>query len=345
MRSLLNHRLLALSLAAFIGLAGCDTSTEAVKLEGLQGTATWHVTLTNPPTTLDVAKTQAGLEQVLAHTNQILGTWDPHSEISKFNQSTSTDWQPVSKELAHVVNTALRLSTESKGLYDVTVAPLLKLWGFKHGDPAQGVIPSPAQVEAAKAKMGYQKLQVRLDPPVLRKTQADLDIELASLADGYATDQAGEYLESLGVKDYMVEVAGEIRTRGKSPRGDDWRIAIEKPVEIGRVVQQGVNLTNVGLATSGDYRNFFVAEGKRYSHTMNPLLGTPVQHHLASVSVLASTGLEADGYATLLMVLGDQQGKKFAEEHQLAAYFIWRTDQGFDSYATPSFQPALIKLD
>lgn len=337
-------RLLALMLAALILLSACDTSPSFLRLEGQLGTAAWHITITNPPPDKSAEQLQQELDKVLAHTNQILGTWNPNSEISQFNQNTSTDWIPVSKELAEVVTTTLRLSQESQGLYDVTVAPLLKLWGFKHGDPAQGAIPTAAEIEAAKAKMGYQKLQVRLDPPALRKTQADLHVELASIADGYATDQAGEYLESLGIRDYMVEVAGEVRTRGSSPRGDAWRIAIEKPVEIGRVVQQGIGLHNVGLATSGDYRNFFVAEGKRYSHTMNPLLGTPVQHRLASVSVLAETGLLADAYATLLMVLGDEQGRKFAEEHKLAAYFIWRTETGFDSYATPTFQPALIQL-
>lgn len=345
MRSLINYWLLALGLAALALLSACDTKSAFVKLEGLQGTATWHVTITNPPADKSTEQLQQGVEQMLKRTNQIIGSWDPNSEISQFNQNPSTDWIPVSKELSHIIALALRLSNESQGLYDITVSPLLKLWGFKKGEPAEGVVPTPAEIAAAQAKMGYQKLQVRLDPPAVRKAQADLTVELASLADGYATDLVGEYLESLGMQDYMVEVAGEVRTRGKSPRGDHWRIAIEKPIEVGRVVQQGVGLSNVGLATSGDYRNFFVAEGKRYSHTMNPILGTPVQHRLASVSVLAETGLLADAYATLLLVLGDEQGRKFAEEHKLAAYFIWRTDQGFDSYATPPFQPALIKLD
>lgn len=345
MRYLLSSWLLALGLVALVLLGGCNSEPSFLKLEGLQGTATWHVTITDPPTANNTEQIQQGLEQAFARTNQILGTWDPNSEISQFNHTTSTDWIPVSKELAHIVSTTLDLSAQSQGLYDVTVGPLLKLWGFKQGEPAQGVIPTQAEIDAAKTQIGYQKLQVRLDPPALRKTQADLNVELASIADGYATDRAGEYLESLGIQNYMVEIAGEVRTRGKSPRGDSWRIAIEKPIEIGHVVQQGVSLTNVGLATSGDYRNFFISEGKRYSHTMNPLLGTPVQHRLASVSVLAETGLLADAYATLLMVLGDEQGKKFAEAHKLAAYFIWRTDKGFDSYATPQFQPALIKLD
>lgn len=337
--------LLPLGLAAFVFLTGCDTKPEAVKLEGLQGTATWHVTLTTLPKHHTVDEIQQGLDKALAHTNAILGTWDEKAEISKFNQSTSTEWIPVSKELAHAVSTSLRLSAESNGLYDVTVGPLLKVWGFQKGEPGKGVVPPQADIDAAKAKVGYQKLQVRFEPqPALRKAQADIYVELASLADGYAVDQAGEYLESIGIQDYMVEVAGEVRTRGKSPRGDDWRIAIEKPVEVGHVVQQGLKLNSVGLATSGDYRNFFMVEGKRYSHTIDPITGIPVQHRLASVSVLAKTGLEADGYATLLMVLGEEKGKVFAEQHKLAAYFIWRTDKGFEHYTTPQFQPALINL-
>jgi thiamine biosynthesis lipoprotein len=177
----------------------------------------------------------------------------------------------------------------------------------------------------------------------LRKLQTDIQVELASVADGFAADQAGLYLESLGIQQYMVEIAGEIRTRGLSPRGDAWRIAIEKPVDEGRVVQQGIYLQDAGLATSGDYRNFFVQGGKRYSHTMNPATGYPVTHSLASVSVLAQEATLADAYATLLMALGEEKGRAFANAQGISAYFIWRTDQGFETSDTEGFRSALVE--
>lgn len=328
----------ALGLAFFMVsllLAGCGQS-EGLRLAGMQGTASWHVTLTDVPDGLEVATLHAGISTAFANSSQLLAGWDKTSEISRFNQHEGTDWFPVSPRLAQLVNTALQLSEQSGGSYDVTVGPLIKLWGFS-AEQVKDQVPAQAEVDAVRAKVGYQKLQARLDPPALRKSRADVSVDLASMADGFATDMAGEYLESVGIHNYMVEIAGEIRTRGLSPRGDPWRIAIEKPLGNERAVQQGIKLQNAALATSGDYRNFFMQGGKRYSHTLDPQTGFPVAHQLASVSVLAENGTLADAYATLLMSLGEVKGKVFAEQHGLAAYFIWREGDGLQTYATEAF--------
>ncbi len=332
----------ALCLSVWLLLAGCEQRRPAWQLEGMQGTALWHVTLTNPPATLTKAELQAGLNQRFAQTNQWLATWDDTSVLAQFNRQQGTDWFAVAPELAQLVELTLQLSQQSNGVYDVTVGPLIKLWGFNSHE-SKTAVPEQAAIDAARAQVGYQKLQVRLEPPALRKSQADVLVNLSSVADGFAADQAGHYLETLGVHDYMVEIAGEVRTRGVSPRGDAWRIAIEKPVDEGRVIQQGVSLQNAGLATSGDYRNFFVEGGKRYSHTVNPATGAPVTHNLASVSVVAADATLADAYATLLMALGEQQGKIFADTHGINAYFIWRTDQGFETADTAGFRQLLGK--
>ncbi|UOG93143.1 MAG: FAD:protein FMN transferase [Candidatus Thiothrix sulfatifontis] len=330
----------ALCLGALLLLAGCEQRSSAWQLEGMQGTALWHVTLTDPPERLTQPELQTGLNQTFAKTNQWLATWDETSVLAQFNRYQGTDWFAVAPELAQLVELTLQISQQSNGVYDVTVGPLIKLWGFNSHE-SKTVVPEQAAIDAARAKVGYQKLQVRLEPPALRKSQADILVNLSSVADGFAADQAGRYLETLGVHDYMVEIAGEVRTRGVSPRGDAWRIAIEKPVEEGRVIQQGVDLQNAGLATSGDYRNFFVKGGKRYSHTVNPATGAPVTHALASVSVVAAEATLADAYATLLMALGEQQGKTFADAHGINAYFIWRTDQGFATADTAGFRRVL----
>ncbi|MGB5599229.1 MAG: FAD:protein FMN transferase [Thiothrix litoralis] len=312
-----------------------------MRLEGMQGTALWHVTLTHPPATISAPELQAGLSKTFADTNQLLATWDDTSEVARFNRYQGTDWFSISPPLAKLLELTLQVSRQSGGVYDVTVEPLVKLWGFASHDASKDVVPAKADIDIALAKVGYQKLQVRLDPPAVRKSQADLQVELASVADGFAADQAGLYLESLGISEYMVEIAGEVRTRGLSPRGDAWRIAIEKPVEEDHVIQNGVNLRGAGLATSGDYRNFFVQGGKRYSHTFNPVTGAPVTHNLASVSVMSPEATLADAYATLFMALGEQKGKAFADAHAINAYFIWRTDKGFETADTVGFHGLL----
>lgn len=331
----------AVLFSATLLLVACGKSS-GMRFEGVQGTAVWHVTLSDPPADMKEAAIQSGLLQALQEANQMLATWEQTSVISRFNQYRGTDWFTVPPALAKVVALSLQLSEQSGGAYDVTLAPLLNLWGFASHAASKDTVPDAAALAAAQAKVGYQKLHVRLEPPALRKTIPDLAVELASLADGFVADRMGEYLESIGCYHYMVEVAGEVRARGKSPRGDAWRIAIEKPLEGQRAVQQGVYLQDAGLATSGDYRNFFVEGGKRYSHTLDPTTGQPVTHSLASVSIMADSAVLADAYATLLMALGEVKGKAFAEKYGLKAYFIWRTDQGFATFVTPTLQKALI---
>ncbi|MBU0654696.1 MAG: FAD:protein FMN transferase [Gammaproteobacteria bacterium] len=341
----MNNRLIsgmpAIVLAFFIAclaLAGCEKQASGTRLGGMQGTAMWHVTISDElPGGVDETQLMQGINAAFAHSGKLIAGWDKTSEISRFNQYAGVDWFPVSPELVKVVATALELSRQSDGAYDVTVGPLIELWGFSAEHAGKDQVPSQAEIDAARARVGSQKLEARLSPPALRKLRADVHVELASLADGFAADLAGEYLESQGIHNYMVEIAGEIRTRGVSPRGDAWQIAIEKPLESGRAVQQGIHLGDAGLATSGDYRNFFMQGGKRYSHTIDPHTGFPVTHNLASVSVVAESGMLADAYATLLMSLGEEKGKLFAEQRGLAAYFIWRTDSGFGVYSTKGF--------
>ncbi|SDZ73485.1 thiamine biosynthesis lipoprotein [Thiothrix caldifontis] len=324
-------------------LSACEQRSAAWHIEGMQGTALWHVTLTAPPPDLNEAALKDGLAKTFSKTNQLLATWDQTSVLSQFNRYQGTDWFPVEPALAQLVDLTLKISKQSEGAYDVTVGPLIRLWGFGSHESEKAQIPTQTDIDTALARVGYQKLQVRFDPPSIRKSQADVQVELASVADGFAADQAGLYLESLGIRDYMVEIAGEVRARGLSPRGDAWRIAIEKPQEEGRAIQQGISLQDAGLATSGDYRNFFVKEGKRYSHTVNPVSGAPVTHNLASVSVLADDATQADAYATLLMALGEEKGKTFADNYNIHAYFIWRVHDGFKVYATKGMQSLLKK--
>lgn len=330
----------AFGLAFFLVLllTACSSKEQALRLQGMQGTAVWHVTITHPPQGVSQNEIQAGVQAAFADSTQVIATWNKDSEVSRFNQYQGTDWFPVSAELVSLVQFTQQLSQASQGYYDVTVGPLIRLWGFS-SQSSGNQVPNQEAVKAARALVGYEKLQLRTEPPALRKSVANLQLELASLADGFAADKAGEYLESLGIQHYMVEIAGEVRARGNSPRGDEWRIAIEKPLDgQQRAVEQILALQQAGLATSGDYRNFFVEGGQRYSHTLDPKTGSPIKHSLASVSVVAKQATHADAYATLLMALGEQKGLIFAQDNAIAAYFIWRTEQGFKTKASISFE-------
>lgn len=327
-----------------VWLSACDSQPEqsAVQLQGKTMGTTWHVTIVDEIEQAQTKTLQAGIAEVLKTVNDQMSTWQADSELSQFNASQETDWFAASPELVKVITAAQEVSALSGGVYDITVGPLVNLWGFG-ASSEERVTPPADEVEAALARVGYEKLEIKQRPTALRKTQADLYVDLSSIAKGFGVDQVALYLEEQDLNHYMVEIGGEVRTQGQSPRGDAWRIAIEKPVDIGRSVQQGVRLQGAGLATSGDYRNFFSEDGQRYSHTIDPNTGYPVKHSLASVSVVADTAMLADAYATMLLALGDEKGRELADKQQLKAYFIMRTDEGFETYATSGFKPLLLE--
>ncbi|CAA6811420.1 MAG: Thiamin biosynthesis lipoprotein ApbE [uncultured Thiotrichaceae bacterium] len=330
-------------------LNGCsETEPEAIKLQGQTMGTTWSAVILLPKNSEtafpDNTALQAGLDNVLKTVNDQMSTWQQDSELSTFNRYEQTDWFPVSGQLAKVTQAALAVSRFSEGQYDVTVGPLVNLWGFGAAKKATPLtVPEQSAIDEILLNVGYTKLAVRLDPPALKKQMRGVYVDLSSIAKGYGVDQLAAYLNQLGVTDYMLEIGGEIHVKGQSPRGDNWRIAVEKPVDLGSSIQQGLNLKAGGLATSGDYRNFFSAGGKRYSHTLNPATGYPIKHSLASVSVMAENTMLADAYATMLMAMGEVKGKAFAVEKGLDAYFIRRTDDGFETFATDGFKQALIQ--
>ncbi len=333
-----------LALALLVLLTACDSKeTTAVRLQGESMGTTWHITfMPNPQVTKDANALRAGVEAILVRIDEQMSNWRKDSEISRFNQAQVTEWFPVSADLVKVVEAAQQVSQFSQGVYDITVGPLVNVWGFG-STKKMATKPSDAEIQAALTKVGHQKLFIQEQPPALRKALPDMYVDLASIAPGYAVDLMGQYFERQGIKDYMIELGGEVRTLGKSPRGDDWRIGIEKPVDLGNAVQQGMLLVNAGLSTSGDYRDFFIENGQRYSHTIDTTTGYTARHSLASVSVVADNTTLADAYSTMLMAMGEVKGKTFADQHQLKAFFIWRTDQGFETYTTAGFQPLLLK--
>lgn len=278
------------------------------------------------------------LDTLLVNVNRSMSTYDQNSELSMFNRLASQQIMKISDELAFVIEASLNISAMTDGEYDVTVGPLVNLWGFGP-ENTQDKVPSDEAIANAKLNVGYQYLSLQ-DGYLEKKRQ--IYVDLSSIAKGYGVDVLAEYLDSKKIQSYLVEVGGEIRVRGVKPDGTSWRVAIEKPVSGFSVIEAILPLENAAMATSGDYRNYFEKEGVRYSHTISPITGKPITHNLASVTVIAETAMMADGLSTALSVLGFEKGFKLAQETDLAAYFIKKTDSGFEAQYSDAFKKYLV---
>jgi thiamine biosynthesis lipoprotein len=330
----------AVSLALIVAACAPPRDAQLVQLQGPTMGTQYTVKLVVDGE-FDSGSTNAAIADLLERIENAMSTYRPDSEVSRFNRSVSADWFAVSQQVVDVVATALEISRLTGGAFDVTVAPLIELWGFGSSTRATG-LPDAAQIAAAQRRVGYQKLSVRTEPSAVRKTVPDLWLNLSAIAKGYAVDQVVAYLERRGIDNYMVEIGGEIKTLGTNQDGALWRIGIERPVVAERSVQRIITPVDRGVATSGDYRNFFTLDGKRYSHTLNPGTGRPVTHTLASVTVLDKTAMRADALATALLVLGPQAGFSLADKLQLPAYFVFREKQGFRERYTGAFAKYLV---
>ncbi|WP_246004332.1 FAD:protein FMN transferase [Marinimicrobium koreense] len=325
----------------FLGLllGGCEPRVEheAHRFSGPTMGTTFNVTLVvtdqSPP--VDAAKIQAGLERELAQINQQMSTYIDDSELMQFNRSKVGQWQSLSAPLAEVLAISRRISERSEGAFDITVGPLVDLWGFGPlAEPEQ--VPSDVAIAAARSAMGYA--QVALDGQRARRL-SDVRLDLSAVAKGYGVDHLADWLEAQGYEHYLVEIGGEVRLSGDSPRGDAWRIGVEQPSLVQGDGRKALALTDIAMATSGDYRNYYERDGVRYSHTIDPRTGRPIAHRLASVTVLAPTSAEADAWATALNVLGPEAGMALAEREKLPVYMIVKTDDGFTDDYSSAFAP------
>ncbi len=297
----------------------------------------YNIKLAALPQAVTEVQLKARIDTELEQINDQMSTYRPASEISRFNGYDGKEWVPVSPETARVVAAAQRISDATQGAFDITVGPLVNLWSFG-AKPIDQAVPGTEQIKEVRAKVGRYTVEVRDVPPALRKYRSDVEIDLSAIAKGFAVDQIVELLKNLGVAGYLVEIGGEIRTRGTKADGNAWVVGIEAPKEFTRGVQEVIALGDRALATSGDYRNFFEQDGKRYSHTIDPATGRPVEHNLASVSVVTEDCMHADAWATALMVLGPEIGFHFATERNLAVLFIVRGEDGFIRRPTPAFK-------
>lgn len=327
------------ALGATLLLAGCGP--EQVNLDGKTMGTSYSIRYVAGDGTPSAREMQAEIDRRLEQVNDQMSTYRPDSELSRFNASRTVNAPfPVSPATIEVVLEALRINRVTDGALDVTVGPLVNLWGFgPEGRP--DTVPSAAELERRRAWIGADKLSVQGN--ALVKSIPELYVDLSSIAKGYGVDVIAEYLQSQQVKNYMVDIGGEVRTRGHNGEQKPWRIAIERPTAGVQQAQLVIQPGEMSIATSGDYRNYFEQNGTRYSHTIDPVTGRPIYHRLVSITVLSPACMTADGLSTGLNVLGPERGMALANRLGIPVFMIVKTADGFEERHSDAFRPYLKK--
>ena len=292
---------------------------------------------------------RADIENELKKVDFSLSPFNKESVITKVNQN-----EPVILDtmFTYVFNLAKAISSETNGAFDITVAPLVNAWGFgfKHD-----IRPDSITIDSLRSLIGFNKIKLEvsgenhINTPRIVKENPNIMLDCSAIAKGFGVDVVARFLDKKGVKNYMVNIGGEVVMKGKSPKMKPWRIGINKPVEdslsISQDLQRILHLSNKGLATSGNYRNFYYKDGKRYAHTIDPRTGYPVQHSILSATVVAKDCAHADAYATSFMVMGLDSAKAFCQRHpEIEAYFICASEgDGFETYYTDGMKKWIIQ--
>ena len=322
-------------------LVGCSDEVGPRHLNGATMGTTWSLSYIEAPDQPAAQDIHSRVQGVLDSIEQSMSTYRPDSEINRYNSAAAGSWVSVSAPFLAVLQTALQVGEASNGAYDVTVAPLVTLWGFGPGE-VQSEPPPPQQIENLLASVGQDRVQVR--PRTGEVLQpGGISLDFSSLAKGYAVDEGAQWLRDNGVTRFLLEVGGEMRLSGLSGRNDPWRIAIEQPESAGRSMAGALDVSDMSVATSGDYRNYFEHDGQRFSHSIDPRSGYPVAHDLVSVTVVHHSAMLADAWATALTVLGARQALAVAQTQALAVYFIRREGQGFVHSHTEHILPYLVQ--
>ena len=281
------------------------------------------------------------IKKALAEVDNALSPYNPNSIITRINQNRDTT---LNAHFTHVFTLAQCVSEETDGAFDITVAPMVNAWGFgfKHA-----IEISPEAIDSLKEVVGYQKIAIEGDK--VKKTDERVMLDCSSIAKGYGVDIVARALDKKGVQHYMVDIGGEVVVKGKNPRMKTWRIGINKPVEdslsINQELQTILEVSGIGMATSGNYRKFYYKDGKRYAHTIDPRLGQPVQHNILSATVVATDCTTADAYATAFMVMGLEKSMEFCNKHpELNAYFICDGEgDAYEIHYTPGMERYMVK--
>ena len=335
-------------------LTACNKEPEQILLEGKTMGTTYHIKYIDDGSVKNLPKPetiQKELDAILKEVNNQMSTYQRESQISQFNQYHMVDSPfPVATDFALVVEEGIRLNKLTNGALDITIGPLVNLWGFGP-DKRLNKVPTAEQIAERAKSVGIEKLLVGFEngdrengQAFLAKKEGNVYVDLSSIAKGFGVDKVSSHLNNLGINNYLVEIGGEIYGKGNNLKKQPWTIAIEKPeFTQGTSVQIAVPLHNLGMATSGNYRNYFEDEqGNRLSHIIDPKTLRPITHNLASITVFAPTTMTADGLSTGLFVLGADKALEVAEREKLAIFLIIKNGQEYETKMSSEFKK-LIK--
>lgn len=333
-----------LLILSFVVLTGCGKSQKnLVQINGFTMGTTYSVSVIqdneSKKHSFDFLKTK--IDSVLEEVNNKMSTYKKDSELSVFNESSDTNWYLISEDLFEVIKTAREISTKTDSAYDISAGPIVNLWGF--GPEARPVkIPTDKEIKERRDYVGVSKYILDVTSSKIKKKHQKVYIDLSSIAKGFGVDEVSRLLSSLSYSNFMVEVGGEVFTRGVNNSSKKWNIGISTP-DGSNKIQKIVAISENALATSGDYRNYFEENGVRYSHTINAKTGKPITHKLVSVSVIDDNCMLADGWATALNIAGIEEGLKIADDNGIAAFFIVKEDKGFKEMMTKEFEKYLAE--
>lgn len=317
-------------------LNACQQQDNYVRISGKTMGTTYNVTLEKKQ--LNPQQLQQKIDSRLARINQLMSTYIPDSELSLFNASESTECQKLSTETLFVTQNAIKVSQQTGGKFDVTLAPLIEIWGFDKKQ-TNNAIPSQQVIDEMLSQIGFQKINLQSD--CVTKTLPHLSMNFSAIAKGYAVDEIAQLVSANGAENYLVEIGGEVANRGVNAKGAPWRIAIESAETAQRSIHRVLAPKGLGMATSGSYRNYFEKEGKRFSHTIDPTTGYPITHNLASVTVLHPQTMMADAIATAMMVMGPEESLAFAEANQLPIFMLVKENDTFVEVYSSAYKPYL----
>ncbi|APC14975.1 thiamine biosynthesis protein ApbE [Pseudomonas frederiksbergensis] len=332
MRELLNRRL-GVFVVLVGALSGCGNGDSMESFGGPTMGSTYSIKYIRHPGTPGPLEVQKQVELILAEVDQQMSTYRSDSDIERFNGLPANSCQSMPAPVLQLVKVGEQLSEASDGSYDLTVEPLLNLWGFGPQSRDEKV-PSAEALALARQRVGYAHLRIEGDQ--LCK-DAPVEVDFGSIGAGYVIDRIAAKLQEMGIDSFIADATGELKAVGKKLDGSPWKIALEEPRDDQQVVERVITLNGNGVSTSGDYRNYFMQDGRRYSHTFDARTGAPITHTLASVTVIHPSTLMADGLSTLLLILGPERGRDYAEKHDIGAFFVIRTDTGFVTRTSQAF--------
>ena len=315
-----------------------NSKKDGFKINGKTMGTYYIINVVDPPKNISKEKLKIEVFNTLKEINKKLSNWDNSSEVNFFNKSKTLLPISVSEDLFNVIRASNLIHIKSEGFFDITIDPLIELWGFGYTNKKKKV-PSDIEIKNALKLVDQSKvLQLNPEDLSITKSNQDVTVNLSSIAKGYGIDIIGKKLKKLGIKNYLIDIGGDILTKGQNTIDKDWVIGIENPNLNKRLIKEIVNITDKGIATSGDYKNFYEENGVQYSHILNPNSGKPIIHNTKSVTIIHENAMMADGWATALLALGSTKGLEIAEKNKIASLFIIKEKNNFIKIKSSEFK-------